>query len=237
MQLDIILKNCTFRAREKVELMKSKIDNVSLVDQTLDAIRSSILSGELEPGSHIKIKKMSDHFGVSMIPVREALARLLSSRLVTSHANRGYFVAARPTAAQFSEFVDARVLFETSAVRSGFENTTDADVARLRKLNTKMRKIANVSPQQADVGFGTLNLEFHRVLVGLTRNSFLLNIYDDLSLGNLQFQLLRSGAEKFPCLERLVNEHEKIVNALVDRDLDSLATRLTHHIRSIDVTS
>jgi len=129
------------------------------------------------------------------------------------------------------------VLFETSAVRSGFENTTDADVARLRKLNTKMRKIANVSPQQADVGFGTLNLEFHRVLVGLTRNSFLLNIYDDLSLGNLQFQLLRSGAEKFPCLERLVNEHEKIVNALVDRDLDSLATRLTHHIRSIDVTS
>jgi DNA-binding GntR family transcriptional regulator len=50
MQLDIILKNCTFRAREKVELMKSKIDNVSLVDQTLDAIRSSILSGELEPG-------------------------------------------------------------------------------------------------------------------------------------------------------------------------------------------
>jgi DNA-binding GntR family transcriptional regulator len=117
------------------------------------------------------------------------------------------------------------VLFETSAVRSGFENTTDADVARLRKLNTKMRKIANVSPQQADVGFGTLNLEFHRVLVGLTRNSFLLNIYDDLSLGNLQFQLLRSGAEKFPCLERLVNEHEKIVNALVDRDLATLAWR------------
>ena len=83
----------------------------SLVDKLVAAIRDSIIAGDLEAGAHIGIKKIADEYGVSMIPVREALARLLASRLVRAEANRGYFVASQPSRSDFLEFVEARELF------------------------------------------------------------------------------------------------------------------------------
>lgn len=213
--------------------MRSKFENASLVEQILDAIRNSILAGELQPGAHIKIKEVADQLGVSMIPVREALARLLASRLVTIEANRGYFVASKPTVTQFADFIDARVLFETSAVRAGFSNASKADIVQLEKLNNKMRKISKKRSVVVNVEWGSLNHQFHKILVGLTRNEFLVNLYEDLSLGSLQFQLYRSGNDSFPDFKRLIFEHDNIIESLAKRSLEDLIFNLTEHIKAI----
>ena len=68
----------------------------SLVDRLVIRIREDIVSGDLASDSHLKIKQIADSHGISMIPVREALARLLASGLVRVEANRGYFVASNP---------------------------------------------------------------------------------------------------------------------------------------------
>lgn len=213
--------------------MRNKFENASLVEQILNAIRDSILAGDLQPGEHIKIKTVADKLGVSMIPVREALARLLSSRLVTIEANKGYFVASKPTATQFADFIDARVLFETSAVREGFSNVSEADIVKLKKLNNKMRKISKKRSARVNVEWGSLNHRFHKILVGITRNEFLVNIYEDLSLGSLQYQLFRSGNDSFPDFEQLIDEHDKIIESLVNKSLENLIVDLTDHIKAI----
>ena len=98
----------------------TKIEAASLVDQLVDRIRDNIVSGSFTPGARIKVKEIAEDHGVSMIPVREALARLLASRLVRAEANRGYFVASRPAPEEYAELVKARELLETSALAAGF---------------------------------------------------------------------------------------------------------------------
>ena len=176
------------------------------------------------------IKSISE---TEKVPVREALARLLASRLVTIEANRGYFVASKPTVTQFADFIDARVLFETSAVRAGFSNASKADIVQLEKLNNKMRKISKKRSVVVNVEWGSLNHQFHKILVGLTRNEFLVNLYEDLSLGSLQFQLYRSGNDSFPDFKRLIVEHDNIIESLAKGSLEDLIFNLTEHIKAI----
>ena len=203
---------------------------VSLVDQLVFLIRDSIIAGELAPAERIIIKKIAKKYNVSVIPVREALARLLPSHLVEVKANHGYCVARPPTKDKFTKFVEARSLFETSVVELGFHNAKKKDIETLFKFNEKMKG----GPKKI-VKWQRLNHEFHRTLIGLARNDFLLNIYDDLSLGNLQFQLLRSSSIQNIKLEQLVAEHESMIEALKSKQLIPLLDKLESHIKSLKI--
>ncbi|MEM7428938.1 MAG: GntR family transcriptional regulator [Pseudomonadota bacterium] len=214
---------------------KKKIEELSLVDRLVDLIRDAIIAGELQPGAHIGIKKLADAYGVSMIPVREALARLLASRLVRVENNRGYFVISRPSADEFRQFVEARELFETSVVGLGFENATKVDIRKLRGLNEKMRKVAKVGRTDRMVAWSRLNARFHEILVGLARNSYLSNQYADLTYGYMHFQLVRSYPEEFPSLQTLIDQHDEIIEALETGDKKRLLLLLSGHIRNVSL--
>lgn len=212
-----------------------KIEEVSLVDRLVVLIRDAIIAGDLAPGAHIGAKKLADRYGVSMIPVREALARLLASRLVRVENNRGYFVASRPTPEEFAQFVEARELFEISVVGLGFANAGAADIRKLRSLNEKMRKVAKAGRPDKMVEWSGLNAEFHQTLVGLARNAFLANQYADLTYGYMHFQLVRSYPEEFTSLETLCAQHDEMIAALEAGDKDRLLAVLSGHIRNISL--
>ena len=215
--------------------LSKKIEEVSLVDRLVVLIRNAIIVGELEPGAHIGIKKLADQYGVSMIPVREALARLLASRLVRVENNRGYFVASSPTPLEFRQFVQARELFETSAVSLGFANATPKDISVLRKLNKNMQRVAKTGKSNVMVEWGNLNAEFHQALVGLARNDYLDYHYANLSFGNLHYQLIRSVPRTFPSLETLIEQHDEMIDALAKGDKDRLLATLSGHIHNISL--
>ncbi|MEO1194035.1 MAG: GntR family transcriptional regulator [Pseudomonadota bacterium] len=206
---------------------------VSLVDQLVVKIRDAIVAGELKAGAHIGIKALADRYGVSIIPVREALARLLASRLVEVQTNRGYSVAAKPTPAEFAQFVQARELFELSAVRLGFENATPAEIEELRRLNAEMAAVAAEESGDSMIAWGHLNSEFHQLLVGLARNSYLDRLYADLYFGNLHVQLVRSYEREFASLELLIAQHDEIIGLLEAGDREGLLAALSAHIRNV----
>ena len=207
-------------------------DAGSLVDRLVVIIRESILAGDHSPGAHIGIKKIADAHGVSMIPVREALARLLASRLVRVEPNRGYFVANKPSTEEFAQFVQFREMFETSAVELGFDNVTEADIKTLRRLNDKMRRIAD-NGSGAKVEWGRLNGEFHLILVGLARNDFITEQYRNLSFDHMHFQLARAYDIEFTSLKLLVEQHNRMIEALENRDKARLLSCLSEHINNL----
>lgn len=211
-----------------------KLEEASLVDRLVVSIRAAIVNGEFAPGSHIRIKRLADAYGTSMIPVREALARLLSSRLVRVENNRGYFVAAKPTPSEFRQFVEARELFETSVISKGFDNAGPQDIASLRGLNDKMRKIAISGKTGRTVKWSGLNTDFHQTLIGLARNTYLSNQYEDLSFGNLHFQLVLSDAKEFEDLHTLVEQHDAMIDALEQGARAAFFEVLSAHIRFVD---
>jgi DNA-binding GntR family transcriptional regulator len=208
----------------------------SLVDRLVVIIRDSILAGDYVPGSHIGVKKIADAHGVSMLPVREALARLLASRLVRVEPNRGYFVADKPSKEEFAQFVQFREMFETSAVALGFENANEADITSLRRLNEKMRKISQ-SEKDSMVEWGQLNGEFHLILVGLARNDFITEQYRNLSFDHMHFQLARAYDIEFTSLQLLVEQHDLMIKALENKDKAALVGHLSAHINNLRLPS
>lgn len=214
------------------KLKSKQLEAASLVDRLVILIRDAIVSGHMEPGSHIRIKKLADEFGVSMIPVREALARLLSSRLVHVKPNRGYFVANRPTQEEFSQLVRARVIIETSALAEGFNQITKADISALSNLNEKMRKLSVQQKDNKNVfsKWIELNSEFHQILIGTARNTYLDSIYQGLSL---EASVARPFADSLPPLSEFVEHHDRIIQAMKDGDEAAATCALDEHISSL----
>lgn len=97
----------------------------------LDELRGIILDGEVPPGSAIPVDAVAAAFGVSRIPVREALMTLIGEGLVDHRPNAGYRVAMM-TAPEFAEIYLVREALETAALRVAVERATgvDDDLAR-----------------------------------------------------------------------------------------------------------
>jgi DNA-binding GntR family transcriptional regulator len=92
----------------------------------LDELRALILDGEVPPGSAIPVDAVAAAFGVSRIPVREALMTLIGEGLVDHRPNAGYRVATM-TAREFGEIYLVREALETAALRAAVDLATAED--------------------------------------------------------------------------------------------------------------
>ena len=95
----------------------------TITDKVLTHLRTRILNGTIAPGERIDQAEVSRQFGVSLVPVREALARLQSSGLVHIVPHRGVFV--EPIS--LSEMIDIyymREVLEEQAAQLAVKNMT-----------------------------------------------------------------------------------------------------------------
>ena len=81
----------------------------------LDELRRVILSGDAPPNTPVPIDEVAEIFGVSRIPVREALKTLIGEGLVDHRPNLGYTVA-QLTSAELHEMYVVREVLETAAL-------------------------------------------------------------------------------------------------------------------------
>src|SRR3546814_11675652 len=86
----------------------------TLSEQVFEVIRERIVTGRLPHDVAIRQDALAAELGVSKIPLREALARLEQEGLLTSQANRGYFVR-RMTAGAADEIFALRLANEPRA--------------------------------------------------------------------------------------------------------------------------
>ena len=69
------------------------IRRTSIVDTVTERLRREILSGEIAPGGRIRVGELEKRFGVSHIPIREALRRLEAEGLVVTSPQRATLAA------------------------------------------------------------------------------------------------------------------------------------------------
>jgi DNA-binding GntR family transcriptional regulator len=201
-----------------------QLDNRTLWEQVRDRLREDILAGRLEPGTELSEVALAKDFGTSRGPLREALGRLASEGLVTITPRRGAVVA------QLSreEFIDAyqvREALETLAVRLAVPLMSDAEIAHLRELCELMDRAAR--DDEVRVFFDTNN-SFHEALVRGSRNRKLHDVHRML-VGQMVPYLPRS-LELRGNLQQSVAEHQAILAAIEDRDVERAAALLAEHI-------
>ncbi len=78
-----------------VDNASSRIDVSSIQDQVVNAIRDMLLAGEIQPGALITESALSELFGVSRTPIREALKQLQVEGLVEIRPRVGTFASKR----------------------------------------------------------------------------------------------------------------------------------------------
>jgi len=108
--------------------------------QLVSRLREAILSGSLAAGTKINLNRVRREFGVSLSPLREALARLIAFGLVELHDNRGYSVAP-VSLSNLTEITRLRVQFESLALSAAIASGDlrwESEVMRALHLMNRM---------------------------------------------------------------------------------------------------
>ena len=110
-------------------LVSSDTSPASTAEMIASALRLDILKGVLTGKTPLRQDEIALRFGVSKIPVREALFQLKAEGLVAFYPNRGAFVS-ELSAAEADEIYVMRIALETAALARSIPRLTVADLTR-----------------------------------------------------------------------------------------------------------
>lgn len=191
------------------------------VDRIAARLREAILSGELAAGVPLRQESLAAQFGVSRIPVREALSRLEAEGLVTREHHRGCVVASHSTA-DVLESLEIRRALETRALRLAIPRMTAKDFTAIAGILDRYARATHPAT------WSELNLEFHLALyrpAGLPR---LARLIEDLIRGTDRY--LRVYISFVVGRDRPLDEHRQILRACRERDVARAVRLLDAHI-------
>jgi DNA-binding GntR family transcriptional regulator len=197
-------------------------DRTNLSSQIYARVKDGILSSEFPPGEILQERALAEKLGVSRTPVREALTRLSSEGWFVSN-NRGQPQVKDITQHDVYELFQIRRMVETEAVTRIFEKGNSRSiVSSLSESIEKMKK------QTADyLAFTKTDLYFHANLIAANENQRLLRIWL-----NMHEEITRCGMiaiKEEHRLEKVLQEHEEILEALWNQDKDACLGAILHH--------
>lgn len=136
-----------------------------------DGLRKAILSGELAAGSQLRQDEIAERFGMSRIPVREALRLLEAEGLVTLHPNRGAVVSAL-SLDEVLELLEIRIALECRALQIAIPNMVDADFDAAEDI------LAAYDAEPDASKWGGMNWNFHLALYAPANRPRLLSMIE-----------------------------------------------------------
>ncbi|WP_319520684.1 GntR family transcriptional regulator [uncultured Martelella sp.] len=183
-----------------------------------EALRREILAMDLMPGSPLDEVRLSERFGMSRTPVREALLKLSGDALVTTLPNRNTIVSA-------INFADMPSYFE--ALTLMYRITTRGAASRAPHEQTMMANIRNrqsefVAAVEAQDAFAMIeaNREFHVAIANLAGNSYYTGFFSRLlDEGRRILRLYYSTFDdRLP--RQYVDEHEEMIATIENGDTE-----------------
>ncbi len=197
-----------------------------LTEEVLERMRDLIIQGELAPGVKLNERVLCERLRTSRTPVREAIKYLASEGLVELLPNRGAIVTPITVTTVRETFVLLGAL-EALAGELACANASDADIAEIRALHYEM--LAHHARGEL-ASYFRCNQQIHLRLVESGGNAALANTYRAL---NGHVRRARYMANLSPeRWDHAVEEHEKILDALIRRDGASLPALLRSHLRN-----
>jgi DNA-binding GntR family transcriptional regulator len=155
-----------------------RLQTPTIVEQVVKELRHLILSGELRPGERLVEERLTEQFGISRPPLREALRLLARDGLVQTVPRRGSIVTPL-TADDVREIYSLRWALERLAIELGVPVSADERLDPLRAALKAMRKAAVSDDLDAMV---SANSQFHLALCAIPRHRRLLQSYESLTL-------------------------------------------------------
>jgi len=155
------------------ENLTHKVDAIQNTAEVIaKSLEEKIYAAELSPGQQLVQENIARMFGVSRVPVRDALQILINMGLAENMPRRGVFVR-RLSKKILSELFDVRKILEGSAIRLTAKNMQPAIIARLKEIIGEQEK----AHQAQDVRLNEkLDSEFHNTIFHSLDNETLIDL-------------------------------------------------------------
>lgn len=200
----------------------------TLADVAFAALREAIVSGEIPPGSPIRLQEYVDRLSMSTVPIREALRFLEQNGLIERRPHRGVVVA-EMSATDLQDTYEIRLDLESMAVRRATEHITADDRLALLRLVDEYEAALRADDGSAPDVHTKLHMTIYDY-AGSRLLRLLLPILWDNSERYRRLQLSVRGT-----IEQRVEEHRLLVEACCSRDPDQAEKELRAHLsRTMD---
>lgn len=186
-----------------------------------EKVRNAILDGSLPSGTAMRQQELASLFGVSRMPVREALRQLEAQSLLRVETNKGAVVA--PLIAEDAADAYAlRILLESEALRLSIPLLDADDLATARHCIEQMEVETDYSR------FGTLNRMFHMALYAKASNKRLMILVEQGL--NEEERFLRFNLEKMNLGKLAQDDHWLLLRLAEERDVEQAVKALHLHL-------
>lgn len=203
------------------------INSASLGEQIEDALKEEILLGKLKPGQRLSLDELAKQWGVSSMPVRDAVKRLEISGFLKVAPRRGVFVS-QFDKNRFRNILDIRIALE----KLGIELATD--IIPKNEIEYGINLYMEGGKEMRELGKSSILAQndnyVHDLIFRYCHNSKLVEIMNGLQdlvdWCHKTVEVYRPDA-----LEKALPEHIDILKALKARDVEGAKEAMQTHLK------
>jgi len=199
----------------------------TLATATAEELRRRILTGSFPAGYQLRQDALASEFGISRIPLREALLQLEAEGLIKIIPHRGAVVS-ELSIAEIEELFDLRALLEPWLLQASAPRLTSGDFTRLDAI---LDEYSHELRTKNVMRWGELNTQLHLMLYQHSNRPRTMTIVTALlqaSDRHTRLQLTYTDR-----MERAENEHAELVKLCRTRQFDAAAQLLEAHIVNV----
>jgi GntR family transcriptional repressor for pyruvate dehydrogenase complex len=206
-------------------------------------LEAAIRRGEFAPGSKIPSEReLVETFGVSRVSVREAIRSLEALGQVTVQHGRGVFVNDRRSGVgepmarwldlhrdETVELIDVRAALDATAVEKAVIRYREAEIETIERAHDAFREAVQAEASADELV--RLDGEFHLAVAEASGNRLLYDLLVDLNAYLSSHRHVALSAEGRA--ERSLHEHDRVVEAILERDVERARVAMTAHLASV----
>ncbi|MCU0820182.1 MAG: GntR family transcriptional regulator [Beijerinckiaceae bacterium] len=207
--------------------MKNPILSRTLAGAIVERVRQEILSGEHAPGAQLRQDALAASYGVSRIPVREALLQLEAEGLVAIEPHRGAVVTPL-SPEEINDVFALRRMLEPRLICSSIPELSADDLAGLDAIQGAFA----AAIEAGDAGrWGRLNAELHLAMYARARQPRTLAIVASLLQISERYTRLQLATRE--AWERATREHAELIAFCRKREAEAAAKAVEAHIATV----
>lgn len=190
-----------------------------------DSLRLTIMAGHYLPGERLNQEELATIYGVSRMPVREALLRLQGEELVVYIPRRGFAVA-ELSAEEVEDIFSIRTMLEGLATRLAIPNMTEKRFARIAENLERQKRYGDNIDKRLE-----LNRKFHGTIYEAARRPRLVALITNLRNIVEAYSRIYTSAEGRA--EATIGEHQLIFEACLKGDAELGECLAQEHLQNI----
>lgn len=189
-------------------------------------IKKEIILGNLEPGSVFDEIKIAETLKVSRTPVREAVLKLAGEGYLTIIPRKGTLVS-NISIKDIKEVYEARIIIECGSIKE----ITNIDNDILYKWKSYYNNLLEKNIKEDEDVLNDIDKEFHLDISNFLSNKIIQKEIENLMDKSARIRYLSNKTNKGRYIES-INEHLKIIDALIENDLEKCRELMKEHLIS-----